>query len=85
VRHGTARRRPPIHTCIALVRMQVLWQKHICCRVKRDLWVGSAIASVLVALTCMAWGVPGMVAAWKGIADHSYGFWGTSYVLYIDK
>jgi hypothetical protein len=65
--------------------MQVLWQKHVTSRVKRDLWASSAMASVLLTLTCMAWGVPGMVAMWKSIADHSYGFWGPSYTLYIDK
>jgi Na+/proline symporter len=63
---------------------EILWQKHICSRVKTDLWKASSMAGISAALTCFVWGVPGMVAAWKDMAEGTQ-FWGMSYVLYVDK
>jgi Na+/proline symporter len=45
---------------------EMLWQKHICCRVKKDLYPSCLMAAVLVLLASVVFGVPGMMASWKG-------------------
>jgi hypothetical protein len=65
---------------------EVLWQKHIWCRQKSELWPAACYAGAIgTAIGCL-WGVAGMAAAWKDAAE------GTSYydgqlpfILYVDR